>query len=330
LSTFDIYGLGAALVDTEIEVTNQDLQGFAIPKGVMTLVDEDRQTELINLLSDHLCQSKRASGGSAANSILAAQCFGASTFYSCKVANDDNGKFYLEDLRSAGVKHQDNAGDCTGITGKCLVMITPDAERTMNTFLGVSETLSIEELHPDAIKDSKFIYTEGYLVTSPTGKTAAIQLREIAESNGVKTSISLSDPFIVEHFKDGLKEMIGNKVDVLFCNRDEAFAFSGSKTIEEAADKLKEFATSFAITLGADGAYIFDGKEAFKVPSPKVQALDTNGAGDMFAGAFLYELTKGSTYLEAAQLAVKAASKVVSQYGPRLMPEQHKELLSPS
>lgn len=322
-----IYGIGAALVDTEIEVSDSDLARFNVEKGVMTLVDQTRQSELISLLEDHLVTATKASGGSGANSIIAAQYFGAQTFYSCKVADDDNGRFYLQDMSNAGVGIADNCLSSEGITGKCLVMITDDAERTMNTFLGVSATLGPQQIDVQALRNSQFTYIEGYLVTSPTGREAAIQLRTLAEQHRVKTAISLSDPGIVEFFYDGLREMIGNGVDLLFCNLAEALTFTRSHTLEAAVDELKAYTQTFAITLGSEGSVVFDGKQLHRVQAPAVKAIDTNGAGDMYAGAFLYGLSQGYTYYEAGRFANKAATKVVSQYGPRLAPEQHAELL---
>ncbi len=327
MPTYHVYGLGAALVDTEIEVNDDFLQQASIEKGLMTLVDESRQHELLDHLSEHLVASKRASGGSACNSIIAASYFGAKAFYSCKVAADDNGEFFKEDLRAAGVE-TDNHAKHEGITGKCLVMITPDAERTMNTYLGISETLSPDDINENALKDSEWAYIEGYLVTSETGRAAAIKVREIAESANVKTALSLSDPGMVEYFRDGLDEMIGNGVDLLFCNKDEAIGWTQAQDINEAAEAMKQHAKSFAITLGKDGALVFDGESLSHVEGDSVKAVDTNGAGDMFAGAFLYAITKGCSYQEAAYLANRAAAKVVSQFGPRLRAEQHAELLA--
>lgn len=327
MSNYNIYGIGAALVDTEIEITDKDLETFNIDKGVMTLVDQDRQKELMEQLSKHLIASKRASGGSAANSIIAASYFGASTFYSCKVASDDNGAFYLKDLSDAKVKFHTNNGSTEGTTGKCLVLITPDAERTMNTFLGISETLSVDDIDLDALKASEYAYIEGYLVTSETGRPAAKKLRELAQELGVKTAFSLSDPAMVEFFHDGLSDIIGEGVDLLFCNEDEAQAFTKTSTVEAASEALKSIAKSFAITLGSKGALVFDGEKEYSIAPHAVKAIDTNGAGDMFAGAFLYALTQGQDYEAAGKLASKAASVVVSQFGPRLRAEQHAEII---
>jgi sugar/nucleoside kinase (ribokinase family) len=326
MSKYHVYGIGAALVDTEIQVSDADLETFGIQKGVMTLVDEDQQHVLINQLSDHLVHSRRASGGSAANTIIAASYFGGKNFYSCKVADDENGEFYINDLRAAGVDYHHNGQLEQGITGKCLVMITPDAERTMTTFLGMSASLSIAELHPDVVPQAQYVYIEGYLVSSPTGKAAAIKLRELAEQHGVKTSLSLSDPAMVNIFGAGLKEMIGEGVDLLFCNEQEAKGFTGSDSLEAAVEELKQYARTFAITRGARGALLYDGSETIEVAAQPVEAIDTNGAGDMFAGAFLYAITHGHSFAAAGELASAASARLVTQYGPRLPAEQHLEI----
>lgn len=327
MHNYHIYGIGAALVDTEIEVTDQDLMTLGIQKGLMTLVDETRQDQLIQHLENHLITARRASGGSAANSIIAAQYFGANTFYSCKVADDENGHFYLQDLTDAGVAHPSNCCVKEGITGKCLVMITDDAERTMNTFLGISERLSEQEVDEVALRRSQYVYIEGYLVTSQTGLPAAQKTLRLAREHGVRTAVSLSDPGIVEHFYEGLASLIGDGVDLLFCNRAEALAYTGCEQLPEAIEQLKPLAHQFAITLGAEGALVFDGEILHTVPTPQVKAIDTNGAGDMFAGAFLYGLSQNQNPAQAAQFANRAAAQVVSQYGPRLAADQYRRLL---
>ncbi|BFM20083.1 adenosine kinase [Gilvimarinus japonicus] len=323
---YHIYGIGAALVDTEITVTDDDLTRMGVDKGVMTLVDEARQAELIGYLQDHDIASQRASGGSGANTIIAAGYFGCRNFYSCKVAGDENGEFYLNDIRDADVVYPSTLGSHEGITGKCLVMITPDAERTMNTFLGISATVSVAELDEAAIAASQWAYIEGYLVSSDTGRAAAIKLRELAEANNTRTALSLSDPAMVKFFGDGLAEMIGGGVDLLFCNGDEALGYTGTETLEDAIAALKPIAKTFAITLGAKGSVVFDGSNLLEIATEQAKAIDTNGAGDMYAGAFLYALTQGEPMQRAGEFANKAATKVVTQYGPRLRAEQHEEL----
>ncbi|WP_339074048.1 adenosine kinase [Teredinibacter turnerae] len=328
MTQIDIYGLGAALLDTEVEVSDGDLSALNVEKGVMTLVDEPRQHELMASLKGHLVASKRASGGSAANSIIAASYFGSRTFYSCRVANDENGEFYLADLASAGVQYHSSNGSNDGITGKCLVMITPDAERTMHTFLGISEQLCFDDVDENALKQSKYVYIEGYQVTSESGRPTAIKLRQQAEALGVKTALTLSDPAIVKFFHDGMREMVGDGVDILFCNEQEAQSFTQCDDLEGAFEALKTHAKTFAITRGSEGALIFDGEERIAVSAPEVKAIDTNGAGDMFAGAFLHALSQGKNYRTAGEFGCKAAAQIVTQFGPRLQPEQYKALVA--
>ena len=328
MAKYHIYGLGAALVDTEIEVSDGDLAALQVEKGVMTLVDEPRQHELVRHLEGHLVHSRRASGGSACNSIIAASYFGARTYYSCKVADDDNGSFFMGDLKNAGVDADFDGARESGITGKCLVMITPDAERSMNTFLGISGSLSVAELDEQALADSDYLYLEGYLVSSETGRAAAIRARQCAEANGVKTAFSLSDPAMVEFFREGLQQMIGEGVDLLFCNEAEAMSWSGSDSLEQAIEALQQVARCVVVTLGSKGALIAEGEQRIEIAPTPVTAVDTNGAGDMFAGAFLYGVTAGHSLAQAGALASAAAARVVSSFGPRLEPEAHSALLS--
>jgi len=226
MKKYHVYGVGNALVDMEFEVEDAFFDKNNIEKGVMTLVDEARQHELIGQLDAF--EGKKASGGSAANTLIALSYFGGCAFYSCKVSSDELGDFYVQDMQAAGVDSNVGDGRKEGITGKCLVMVTPDAERTMNTYLGITETFSVDELHQDALRDAEYLYIEGYLVTSSTGRHAAIEARKIAEEAGVKTALTFSDPAMVEFFKDGLAEMIGNKVDLLFCNEAEAKSWAGT------------------------------------------------------------------------------------------------------
>ncbi|MBC8414328.1 MAG: adenosine kinase [Nitrospira sp.] len=325
MKKYHVYGIGNALVDMEFEVEDVFFSSNGIKKGVMTLVDEPRQHELIGHLDAF--EGKKASGGSAANTIIAVSYFGGKSFYSCKVSSDELGDFYVNDLSAAGVDSNVGDGRKDGITGKCLVMVTPDAERTMNTFLGITETFSVDELHQEALCDSEYLYIEGYLVTSNTGRHAAIEARKIAEEAGVKTALTFSDPAMVQFFKDGLKEMIGDKVDLLFCNEAEAMSWAGTDSLEKAIESIKDIASTFAITLGSKGALVYDGKKMIEISQHNVKAVDSNGAGDMFAGAFLYGITHGHSFFDAGNIASLASSKVVSQFGPRLSAEAHKEIL---
>lgn len=318
---FDVYGIGNALVDMEFEVTADFLKKANIEKGLMTLVDEARQTEIINTL--HGTQHKRSCGGSAANTMIAVSQFGGKSFYSCKVASDETGDFYFKDLMDNGVETNLSSSSLeSGVTGKCIVLITPDADRTMNTYLGITSNFSTKELMEEHIKNSNYLYIEGYLVASPTGKEASIKARKIAEAHNVKTALTFSDVNMVNFFGDGLKEMLGNGVDLLFCNEAEAFAYTKSNDLKEACAALKKIAKTFAITLGPKGALVYDGKEEIHVVTIPVEAVDTNGAGDLFAGAMMYGINHGMTYAEAAKLGCMASSTLVTQFGARLRQEQ--------
>ncbi len=314
---YNVYGIGNALVDMEFEVSNEFLQRHEVEKGVMTLVDEDTQFRLIDAINHE--ETVQNPGGSAANTVFAISQFGGKAFYSCKVANDRFGDLYLEDMNEAGIdtnfKRQDRED---GITGKCLVMITDDAERTMNTYLGITSNLSTQEVDEQAIQNSQYVYIEGYLVASDKGHEAMKATKEIAERNDVKTALTLSDPAIVEGFKERFEEVVGASVDLLFCNEKEAKIYTGKDDLMEAREALKKEARRFVITQGKNGAMIYDGDTFVDIEPYGVNAIDSNGAGDMYAGAFLYGITNGMGYAGAGKLASLAGSRIVSQFGPRL------------
>ncbi len=323
---YNVYGIGNALVDLEFKVSKDFLEEHEVQKGLMTLVDEETQHRLIGAI-DHQ-KTERKSGGSAANTVIAVSQFGGKAFYSCKVAADEFGDFYLKDMEDAGIPTNfDRQEREEGITGKCLVMITDDADRTMNTYLGISSGLSTNEVDERAIKDSEYVYLEGYLVASDPGLEAMHQAKKIAEENGVGTAITLSDPSIVDAFKGRFREVIGASVDLLFCNEEEARRFTGKDDLLEARELLKQEAKRFVITQGKNGAMIFDGDTYIDIEPYEVKAVDTNGAGDMFAGAFLFGITNDLGFANSGKLASLAGSKIVSQYGPRLKWHEVQELL---
>lgn len=317
MAKYNIYGIGGALVDTEVKVSDKFLADAKIDKGVMTLVNESRQKELLDALSSEDLILLKKCGGSVCNSVVAASILGSKAFFSGKVADDSDGEFYISDLNQAGVDFH-SAGQEPGTTGKCLVMVTQDAERTMNTFLGASDTLSTKEIDKDALKNSDWFYIEGYLVTNGARTAVTKDAVEYAKHHGVKIAISLSDPFVVDVFGDALRDVIGSGVDLIFCNKDEALAFTGSNDLDSAIEKLKLTTESFVITDGANGAITYDGDLVSRSEGIPVKPIDTNGAGDMFAGAFLYAITSGRGYEWAAGLANDCASRVVTKFGPRL------------
>ena len=316
MAKYDVYGIGNALVDMEYEIEVADLETLGIDKGVMTLMDEQCQLRMMDHLAAYPHQ--RSSGGSAANSMIAVRQFGGTSFYSCKVAEDDLGHFYMKDLLDGGVDTNHHTEKEAGHTGRCVVLVTPDSDRTLCTFLGISGELSTKELVEDALRDSAYFYMEGYLVTSETARQACIAAKRVAEAAGVKTAISLSDPNMVRFFKAGLLEMIGSGVDLLFANEDEAKGVVGTADLDSAIDYLKTLSQEFVITRGSKGALVWDGQTLIDIDPVKVKAVDTVGAGDMFAGAFLYGRGQGWEHRRAGALASAASAKLVTSLGPRM------------
>lgn len=324
MKKFHVYGIGNALLDLDFEVSVATLERLNIDKGLMTLIDEEKHHYLLEELDGikHL----KACGGSVANTLFTLQQMGAETFYSCKIGNDEAGDFFYRNLLSQGIHTNLHECEREGVTGKCIVMVTPDADRTMNTFLGATSNFSKEQLSETALKSAEYLYIEGYLVASPTGCEAAIVARKMANEHNIKVALSLSDPNMVSYFKPGLCDIIGEKVDILFCNEDEAVLFTESTDLEQAKERLKNYTRSFVITLGSRGALVYNGTEYSHVLPYKTTVLDTVGAGDVFAGVFLYGITHGFGYFHAADLANYAAAKVVAKFGPRLSQEEIDEV----
>jgi len=326
VAPIDVYGLGNALVDIEYEVDEDFFPAHGVRRGVMTLVSHERQEALISALRERGDVRKMMGGGSVANSLYAISNYGGGAFFSCKVANDEAGSFYLRELRRHGIATRGDFHQAQ--TGRCLVMISPDAERTMHTFLGAAEFLSPADLDLDAARRSKYIYIEGYLASSDCGRAAAIELRRCAEAAGVKTALSFSDPSLLEIFPRQMKEMLGDGVDLLFCNEQEALLWTGARNLTAACAELRAIARRFVVTRSAEGAILFDGGEFTEIDAVKVNAIDTTGAGDAFAGGFLHALTTSQSFPEAGQLATRTAAKVVSRFGPRLEAGDYRSILA--
>jgi hypothetical protein len=317
MSHYDIYAIGNALVDSEYEVSDALLQKMGVDKRHMTLIDTPRRAELLHHVK--AITPRQTGGGSAGNTVVALAQLGGKAFYSCKVAHDDLGDFYVKDLQARGVDTNLNhtrAQD--GQTGSCMVLVTPDAERSMCTFLGVSAELNDQALHPHDIAKSKIYYMEGYLAASPTGLSAALQGRKIAKDAGVALALTLSDVSMIQFCKAGLDAMLGEGVDYLFCNQEEAQVWCGSEDLNVVKNKLQNLAKIVCLTRGPAGSEIITAEQTWHVPADKVKAIDTNGAGDMFAGAFLYAISRGYSPDKAANLGNHAAAAVVTQHGNRL------------
>lgn len=325
---YQVYGIGNALVDAEFEVSESFLADHNIEKGLMTLIDETQQKNLVSNLDKNFGLKKRAGGGSAANTLVAISQLGGKTFYACKVADDETGDFYMKDLALAGVETKLDQVKEVGVTGKCIVMVTEDAERTMNTFLGITSDFSESDLHLEELIQSEYIYIEGYLVTSDVSRNAAIHARKVAKENNVKTAFTFSDPAMVTYFKDGVAEIIGDGVDVLFSNEEEALTYSGKSNLDEAITDLLKITKKLVITLGNKGAKIITQQNITNIDPIKVEAVDTNGAGDMFAGAFMYGLTNGMSDEQAGNLASELAANIVTIFGARLEKQVQQTILA--
>ena len=325
MTTVDLFAIGNALIDQEFKVSYEFLTQQALQKGTMQLTDGETQAALYQQLQDTQNYKGQASGGSAANTTVAFSALGGTAFYGCRVGNDDLGSIYLNGLNEAGIKTAAQSIS-EGVTGTCMVLISPDSERTMHTYLGITAELTAEQIDFEPLKAAKWLYIEGYLSTSDTARVAVKQARELAKAHGVKIALSLSDPAMVQYARQGLEELLDDGVDLLFCNEQEALMFSNTETLDAAIEVLKSKNQHIVITQGANGAVIIDPEQQFHVAGREVHAVDTNGAGDAFAGAFLYAVNAGLTLKAAAQLAILISSEVVAQFGPRLAVENYAKL----
>jgi sugar/nucleoside kinase (ribokinase family) len=327
MKNYDVYAIGNALVDIEYHTSPEKLAELDIEKGVMTLIDEPKQNSLINHLGDS--HESMACGGSAANTIIGLAQFGANVHYDCHVANDISGQFFASDLQASDVDSNLKLDDSyLGVTGKCLVFVTPDADRTMNTFLGASIDLTSADVDENAIEHSDMVYLEGYLVTSEGTMQAAITASQLGKRHNKKIAFTLSDPNMVTFFREGMLKMIGDGVDLLFANEEEACGLAQTEDLQEAIAFIKGHARTFAITRGKQGAIVFDGENLIEIAGHAVDAIDTLGAGDLFAGAFMYGLSQDMSFQQCGDLASLASSRIVTQYGPRLDASDTKAILA--
>lgn len=327
MAQVELFSIGNALVDQEFVVDDAFLAQAGLIKGTMQLCDAEQQHTLVQHLATKNHKGQ-ASGGSAANTTVAFSALGGCSFYACRVGNDELATFYLNDLQQVNVRtHEKSLSE--GQTGTCIVMITPDGERTMYTHLGITAELSPAQVDYEPLKQAKWLYIEGYLATSPTAHQAVKQARQIAKEHDIRIAISLSDPAMVQYAKEGLDILIAEGVDVLFCNEQEALMYSKTVSIEQASEALLEIAQTVVITLGSKGVLIGRKGQAIElVVGEVVEAVDSNGAGDAFAGGFLYALSQGQSLTQAAKLGNTVAAQVVSQYGPRLSYDQYQAIAS--
>ncbi len=311
---FNVYGIGNAIMDLQLQVADKDLELFSLEKGGMQLVEVADQQKLIEHF--HGQKINRASGGSAANTLIAISQLGGQSAYACLVGDDDFGSFYFDEMKAIGVELHTNAVSGKS-TGTCVILITPDAERTMNTHLGASSELGASDVNEEMLSQSEWLYVEGYLFSSELGQGTVREAVSLAKKHGVKIAVTFSDGFIVDVFGEPLREVV-EQADLVFANLSEAQKFTGKESEDEVFSSLCDVVPNVAMTMSDKGAKIcFNGVREHLDVTP-VKAVDDTGAGDMFAGGFLYGITHGLSGKDAGTLACLLAGKVVSQLGPRL------------
>ena len=319
---YDISALGNALVDTQYMVDHSFLDEIGLEADSMTLASAEEHAPIIKKLEELGVDSVSDCGGSATNSLVAAANYGSSCHHVCRVADDVDGKKYLDSLHTAGVKHIGVSKEESEMpTGKCLIFVTPDAKRTMSSMLGISAFLGPKDIDYDAVQNSKIFYIEGYMVTSDENFNAVTSVLDNIDNEKTLKALSLSDAGIVHGFRDKFKEIETYGIDMIFCNDDEAIAFAGTENLNEAIEFYKNKKYMIAITKGSEGSVVIkDGNEVFS-PAVKIDPVDTNGAGDMYAGSFMHAYLKGHSLQECAEFSNYASSKVVETFGPRLTPD---------
>ena len=311
---YDIYGIGNAIVDIQAKAGDELLQKLGRTKGGMHLVTIDEQISILEALSHS--DFSRSSGGSAANSIIIVAQLGGRAAYGCRVADDSNGRFYIKEMMELGVDVNAKFAS-NSVTGTSAILITPDSERTMYTHLGATADFCEDDVDEIKIANSKWLYLEGYLLSSVAGPAAVNKAIRCAKSNGTKIAISCSDIFITELFRDFLDPIL-DQADLVFANEMEAIKLTDSEHYEQAFARLKHRVPQVILTLGAQGAlYYCDGYEEL-IPGRKVDVVDTTGAGDAFAGAFLYGLSAGLNPMHSAKLATILSAQIVSELGARM------------
>jgi sugar/nucleoside kinase (ribokinase family) len=314
-NSYHVYGVGNAIVDTEVQVQDLLLATHGLEKGIMTLASADRQAALLDGLAGYA--RHEAAGGSAANTMVGVAQFGGKAFFSGKIGDDVPGALYRESMAQAGVEFDVEAASGSP-TGTCLVLVTPDGERTMQTALGAAAELLALDVDAARIARSQIVYVEGYLFGSPAAAQAAFRTLEAARSAGVKVSLTLSDPGMAEHFIDDFRNATRNFVDLLFCNEQEARIYTGASSRDEALRKLGEDCPQVFMTCGRDGSLALVNGELVVIAGYDVPVVDTTGAGDIYAAGVLYGLTHGMDAAAAGKLGSFASARIVAQIGPRL------------
>ena len=315
---YDVVGIGNALVDVIAHAHDDFLAEQSLAKGAMTLIDTERAVALYRVLPTAV----EMSGGSAANTMCGVASFGGRAAYIGKVSDDDLGQVFGHDLRAVGVQFRPGVPDGVTPTGRCLIFVTPDAERTMNTYLGVSSLLCSDDLDEASIAAGKVLYMEGYLYDRDDAKDAFRRAAAVAHAADRLVSLTLSDSFCVDRHRTDFRALVAERVDLLFGNEDELCALYEVPSFDDAVAALRRDGTMGAITRGKAGSVVITENEVIEVAAEPVDhVVDTTGAGDLYAAGFLYGYTHGRPLAQCGQFGSIAAAEVIAHVGPRPLVE---------
>ncbi len=314
MKRYDVVGVGNALVDVLSHCDDAFLDANSVEKGIMTLIDTNRAKELYGAMGP----AQEVSGGSAANTIAGIAMLGGRTAYVGKVRDDQLGQIFAHDIRAIGADF-DTFGPASDTleTGRCMVLVSPDGERSMSTYLGISEGLGPDDIDSAMMGDTDWLYLEGYRFDGPQSVAAFDKAIAACKTGGGKISITLSDPFCVDRHRDAFRALIANHTSLLFANEHELMSLYQTEELEEALGKCARDVEIGAITVGAKGAYVVTKGETIHVPTAATKVVDATGAGDMFAAGFLAGLTQGKDLATCASMGCVAAGEIISHIGAR-------------
>ena len=309
-----VVGIGNAIVDVLSHADDAFLRDNGLVKGSMTLIDLDQAEALYKKMGSAV----EMSGGSAANTIAGIASLGGRAGYIGKICDDILGVVFRHDIRAIGVAFDSQPVVGHPPTARSLIIVTPDAERTMHTYLGACVELGPDDIDPDFIARAQVTYMEGYLWDRPAAKEAFLKAADVAAQAGRRVSLTLSDSFCVERHRDSFRELISGHVDILFGNEDELVNLYRTDTLDQAIDAVRGECEIVVVTRGAKGSMVMDGPSVFEVPAAPIDRLvDTTGAGDLYAAGFLHGYTQGRHLAECARLGSLAAAEIISHYGAR-------------
>ncbi len=312
---YDVFGMCNALFDIQAEVSDPQLIDLKLSKGAMMLLSDAEQAAILPEVKNQIVHTE--AGGSGANTMIGVAQLGGRASFTSRVGPDEHGRMYRESLTAMGVNPI--LGEGAGDTGVSLILITPDAQRTMLTYLGQSQSVTASDLDLEALRASKYLYVTGYLWDTDSQKAAVLTAMREANAAGVKVALSLSDPFCIGRHKSDFKELLEKHVDVVFANKDEACGLMDETDPRVAAKALAKLSGGLAVvTLDAGGSVLVSGDEIVEIPVYPVKAVDTTGAGDMYAAGILYGLTQNLPLAETGRIASYCAAQVVAKLGPRL------------